>query len=168
MNKLKWLLVGIFGVLLFFLVRYNTSTSFNYKLESDVKEMKADKDSLFLIADSVTVQIELQKKVRESQIEQLKGLLDQKERNLNIQKENLEKINKEKEELEKNKEKEVVLKNEVMAVGFDVRGMEEEIRRNRQVIEQMSYYNSILMNELDSIKLQYDSLLIKYNQIIQK
>jgi hypothetical protein len=166
MNKLKWSLVLIFGIFLFLIVRYNKSGDLNYKLEKDVREMKNEKDSLFTMADSVAMQIEVQKKIKQSQIEELQSLLLQKERNINLQKENLEKINKEKESLVK--EKENVAHDKVMAVGYDIRGMEEELKRNRQIMEQMSYYNSILINELDSIKLQYDSLLVKYNQLIQK
>ena len=166
MNKLKWSLVLIFGIFLLLIVRYNKSGDLNYKLEKDVKEMKNEKDSLFTMADSVAMQIEVQKKIKQSQIEELQSLLLQKERNINLQKENLEKINKEKESLVK--EKENVVHDKVMAVGYDIRGMEEELKRNRQIMEQMSYYNSILINELDSIKLQYDSLLVKYNQLIQK
>lgn len=167
MNKLKWTLVVIFGIILVLIVRYNKSGNLNYRLEKDVKEMKIEKDSLFTMADSVTMQIELQKKLKENQIEELQYLLEQKEKNLSLQKENLEKINKEKESLKKDREN-VVEDKVMMAVGYDVRGMEEELRRNRQIIEQMSYYNSILMNDLDSIRLQYDSLLVKYNQLIQK
>ena len=166
MNKLKWSLVLVFGIFLFLIVRYNKSGDLNYKLEKDVKEMKNEKDSLFTMADSVAMQIEVQKKIKQSQIEELQSLLLQKEKNINLQKENLEKINKEKESLVK--EKENVVHDKVMAVGYDIRGMEEELKRNRQIMEQMSYYNSILINELDSIKLQYDSLLVKYNQLIQK
>ncbi len=136
----KYMILIIFSAaILLLLVRFARTQSGDYRTKKDIEHLIKSKDSLFVLADRVVDSVEEDKKIKESQIDSLKNkLANQKE----IIKTKTVFI-----ESKKNEEK-----NEVMAVGFDVRGMEKELERRQQIIEQLSRMNSKLNHDLDSLQ----------------
>lgn len=135
----KYMILIIFSAaILLLLVRFARTQSGDYRTKKDIEHLIKSKDSLFVLADRVVDSVEEDKKIKESQIDSLKHRLANQKEIIKTKTVFVESTSEE--------------KNKVMAVGFDVRGMEQELERRQQIIEQLSRINSRLNHDLDSLQ----------------
>lgn len=135
----KYMILIIFSAaILLLLVRFARTQSGDYRTKKDIEHLIKSKDSLFVLADRVVDSVEEDKKIKEIQIDSLKHRLANQKEIIKTKTVFVESTSEE--------------KNKVMAVGFDVRGMEQELERRQQIIEQLSRINSRLNHDLDSLQ----------------
>jgi hypothetical protein len=136
MSKKKYIItIVIFLVLILIFLKLNKSEGENNtRIEKEINQIKSEKDSLFIFADRITKEIEINDSLKREKIEELQSII--KERDLLYS-------NKIKDLQNSKKYNEVILSAKVV----------DTSNNKDKIIEDLLKTNKNLLNQIDSLKL---------------
>lgn len=145
MKNWKYIVIVVFGLIVNYLfVRWNKSkVSDRNRIKIELEKLRANKDSIFSMADNIADSIDRKDSLNKYKIEQLQNILEEQQKALKTNKPIIKIV-----EVEKKTEDG---QENLMASGVDVKTMEQELARKQQIIDILTNSNRRLVKENDSL-----------------